>query len=249
MATYRNGQIPANLLIRRGVIRLTVGTWAKWDALVADVKQRHGVTLTITQGSGVTTGSGGYRDIAMQRAVKRKYVELGKPNQAATEGTSSHGGEYKGRDAMAVDVANYWAIPQGEFFAAARRAGFTPGVFDGKGGRPLEPWHVIDYDPYRTVPTTIEENDMTPEESRKLNAIFESVSYGKKGERNHGQYVGDSLRRLGRIELTLTAQSAALEALANTKGVDPATILKAVQDGVSRAMDKIEVTLTVDAEG
>ena len=242
MAKYKNGQVPASLLTRRGKIRLTAGTWAKWDALVADVKARFGITLTITQGSGVTSGSGGYRDLAMQRAVKRKYVELGKPNQAATEGTSSHGGEYKGRDAMAIDVNNYWAIPQHEFFAAARRAGFTPNVFDGKGGRPLEPWHLIDYDPYRKV-----EDDMTPEESRKLTAIFESVSYGKKGERNHGQYVGDSLRRLGRIELTLTAQSAALEALASTKGVDPATILKAVQDGVSRAMDKVEVTLSVDA--
>lgn len=243
MATYQNGRVPARLLVKRGVIRLTAGTWAKWDELVADVKNRHGVTLTITQGSGVTSGSGGYRDYAMQQAVKQKYVDLGRPNQAATAGTSSHGGEYRGRDALAIDVNNYWAIPQGDLFAAARRAGFTPGVFDGKQGRPLEPWHLIDYDPYRKV------EDMTPDQSNKLDAVYESVRYGQKGVRNHGRLTADLLSRLGRVELTLSAQSVAIEALATANGADPAAILKAVEDGVSKAMDSIEVTLSVDAQG
>ena len=151
MSTFRNGDIPESLLIRRGVIRLTAGTWAKWDRLVEIVKRRHGVTLTITQGTGVTLGSGGYRDRAMQRAVKKKYVALGRPWQAADEGTSSHGGEFNGEDALAVDVNNYFRISQAEFFAAAREAGFVAGYFNGKGGRPKEPWHLIDKDPYRAV--------------------------------------------------------------------------------------------------
>lgn len=154
MATYKNGQIPASILVRRGNHLLTAGTWAKVDALVADVQKRHGVTLRITDVVGSVKGAGAYRDRPMQRAMKSYYTALGRPWQAATEGTSSHGGEFQGVDALAFDINNYWAIPQAEFFAACRRAGLEPGYFDGKGGRPLEPWHVIDRDPYRTIHKT-----------------------------------------------------------------------------------------------
>lgn len=151
MARYKNGQIPASLLIRRGHIRLTAGTWAKWDRLVTIVEGRHGVTLEITQGTGVSLGSGGYRDIPMQRAVKKKYIALGRPWQAAAEGTSSHGGEFNGEDALAIDVSNWGLIGQAAFYAAAREAGFVAGYFNGQGGRPKEPWHIIDKDPYRII--------------------------------------------------------------------------------------------------
>lgn len=261
MARYKNGEVPASLLSRRGAIRLTAGTWAKWDALVADVKARFNVTLTITQGKGVTSGSGGYRDFAMQKAVKDKYRRLGRPKQAATEGTSSHGGEYKGRDALAVDVNNYWAIPQSELFAAARRAGFTPGVFDGKGGRPLEPWHLIDYDPYRKV-----EDDMTPEESNQLKQVYNAIFNGGKSMPDGGRSIGASLAQIAsntgpinrdgkaislRQEVAdaktiLIGMEAALEALAVAKGADPAAILKAVQDGVENAMRKVTFTPNID---
>ncbi len=151
MAKYRNGDIPANLLVRRGNFLLTAGTWAKWDALVADVKRRFNVTLRITDGVGVMKGTGAYRDRPMQRAVKAYYTKLGRPWQAAAEGTSSHGGEFKGQDALAVDVTNYFEISYADFCAACRRAGFEPDYFDGKNGKPLERWHIIDRDPYRVV--------------------------------------------------------------------------------------------------
>jgi hypothetical protein len=153
MSTYRNGDLPAWLLVRRGNFLLTRGTWAKWDALVADVHQRFGVTLRITDGVGVMKGTGAYRDLAMQGDVKAYFTRLGRPWQAAAKGTSSHGGEFKGADALAVDVTNYYLIPRAEFFAAARRAGFEPNFFDGRNGKPLEPWHLIDRDPYRAVPS------------------------------------------------------------------------------------------------
>jgi hypothetical protein len=151
MSKYKNGEIPANLLVRRGSFLLTAGTWAKWDALVADVKKRFNVTLRITDGVGVMKGTGAYRDRPMQRAVRVYYTKLGRPWQAAAEGTSSHGGEFKGQDALAVDVTNYFEIKYADFCAACRRAGFEPDYFDGKNGKPLERWHIIDRDPYRVV--------------------------------------------------------------------------------------------------
>lgn len=153
MSTYRNGEIPDHLLERRGNFLATAGSWAKWDAFVADVFARYGVTLRITDGVGVMKGTGAYRTRPMQRAVKKHYTALGRPWQAATEGTSSHGGEFKGEDALAFDVNNYWAISYEDFCAACRRAGFKPDYFDGKHGRPKEPWHIIDPDPYRRLPS------------------------------------------------------------------------------------------------
>lgn len=80
-------------------------------------------------------------------------------------------------------------------------------------------------------------------------ALYESVRYGKKGVRHHGLMTADTLARLGRMEANQEAQKAAIEALATANGADPAAILKAVEDGVSKAMDSIEVTLSVDAQG
>lgn len=191
MATYRNGDLPDWLLVRRGNFLLTRGTWAKWDALVADVQHRFGVTLRITDGVGVMKGTGAYRDRPMQRAVKAYYTKLGKPRQAATEGTSSHGGEFKGDDALAVDVTNYYLIPRAEFFAACRRAGFEPNFFDGKNGKPLEPWHIIDRDPYRSVGSTtggnatpISETKPAPapeeEEDMSKNILYKTIEEGAK---------------------------------------------------------------------
>lgn len=152
MARYRNGDIPDHLLIRRGNFLLTAGTWAKWDCLVADVLARFGVRLEITDGLGVLRGTGAFRARLMQRQVKAHFVSIGQGRLAAAEGTSSHGGEFNGADALAIDVNNYARIPLAEFYAAARRAGFEPGYFNGRNGRPYEPWHLIDWEPYRAVP-------------------------------------------------------------------------------------------------
>lgn len=153
MSTYKNGKIPDHLLIRRGDFLLTAGTWAKFDDLVERVKNRTGVTLRISTGSTVATrGAGAFRTYTMQVLVKAYWTARGKSRMAAYPGTSSHGGEYKGADALAIDITNYSQIPLHVFFEEGRNAGFQMGYFDGRNGRPYEPWHIIDRNPYRAVP-------------------------------------------------------------------------------------------------
>lgn len=153
MSTYKNGKIPDHLLIRRGDFLLTAGTWAKFDDLVERVKNRTGVTLRISTGSTVATrGAGAFRTYTMQVLVKAYWTIRGKSRMAAYPGTSSHGGEYKGADALAIDITNYGQVPLHVFFEEGRNAGFQMGYFDGRNGRPYEPWHIIDRNPYRAVP-------------------------------------------------------------------------------------------------
>jgi hypothetical protein len=208
MSTYKNGQIPSSILVRRGNFLLTAGTWAKWDALVADVERRFNVTLRITDGVGVMKGTGAYRDLLFQRAVKAYYTSIGRWWQAAAAGTSSHGGEFHGEDALAVDVNNYGQIPRAEFYAAARRAGFQANYFDGANGKPKEPWHLIDRDPYRVVGSTagLEEGDiMTEDEKNELIAdikwlkdrIGGSASTPSLTDRLRG--VGNGLAAIGAV--------------------------------------------------
>lgn len=155
MSTYPNGKIPSHLLIRRGDFLLTAGTWAKFDVLVAAVFILTGVTLRISTGSTVATrGAGAFRTYLMQVLVKAYWTLRGKSRMAAAPGESSHGGEFKGEDALAIDITNYAEIPRDLFYREGRKAGFQMGYFDGRDGKPYEPWHIIDRDPYRTVGST-----------------------------------------------------------------------------------------------
>ena len=141
MAKYPNGRIPKDTLVHLGGDHyLTQATALKWEALVNLVKRRHNVTLRITPGPNA------YRDYAGQVEAKRKATEAGRPMDAATPGTSSHGGEYQGRDSMAIDVYNWGAIGRAAFYTAARESGFEPGYFS------WEPWHIIDWEPYKVIP-------------------------------------------------------------------------------------------------
>lgn len=186
MSTYRNGDIPDHLLIRRGNFLLTVGTWSKWDALVADVLARYGVRLEITDGIGVMRGTGAFRTRIMQRQVKAHFVSIGQGRLAAAEGTSSHGGEFNGRDALAVDVNNYGRIPLEAFYAAARRAGFEPGYFNGRNGRPYEPWHLIDWEPYRAVAGTAGTGSEGAEFMAKIDDLWQQWLPGQAGVKSAG---------------------------------------------------------------
>lgn len=150
MARYPNGRIPKSALVHLGGKHwLTPGTKARWDALVADVLKNEGVRLRIT------SGPNAYRDYAAQVEAKKKHG-----SNAAWPGTSSHGGVFKGRDSMAIDVGNWGVIGKTKFYAYARKHGFEPNYFD------WEPWHIIDWSPW-TVPsgggsTPAPEEDETP---------------------------------------------------------------------------------------
>lgn len=142
MARHPNGQIPRNTLVKRGNYHYaTPGTWAKWDSLVADVQRNEGVTLRITEGLNV------YRDYEGQVFARNNACAAGRCNDAAVPGTSSHGGVYNGRDSLAIDVANWGLLGQAKWYDYCRKHGFEPGFFD------WEPWHIIDWEPYRSVPS------------------------------------------------------------------------------------------------
>lgn len=163
MPTYPNGKIPDRLLVRRGDFLLTAGTWAKFDDFSSRIKRRTGVTLTIPSGSFPGgRGEGAFRTYAMQVAVKNYWVSKGQGRMAAAPGYSSHGGEFNGQDALAIDIDNYARVPLSIFFEEGRAAGFQMGYFDGRGGRPYEPWHIIDRDPYRVVAGTAGSGASTP---------------------------------------------------------------------------------------
>lgn len=135
MARYRNGFVPKSQLIHTaGEHWFTPGTLQKWENLIADVKRNEGVTLY------VTSGPNAYRDYAAQVEAKREHGK-----NAAYPGTSSHGGVFEGRDSMAIDCANWMQIGKNKFYAYARKHGFEPGYFS------WEPWHIIDWDPWRAV--------------------------------------------------------------------------------------------------
>lgn len=147
MTRYKNGQIPASALITIATGTNGDGYWEhqlspsqkrKHDALVARARKRHGRTLKIT------SGWCAYRPLGPQRLAKQKYG-----SGAAAVGFSSHGGTYKGRDAMAMDYGNWHWVYNGDraaFFEDCHAVGLAPGVI------PSELWHVIDYDPWAPVP-------------------------------------------------------------------------------------------------
>lgn len=137
MTTYPNGQIPLDTLVHLyGEAWMTPATYERWLWLVAEGQRRHGWTAE------VSPGANAYRDLETQ---KRTYAnELA--GNAAYPGTSSHGGTYDGRDAMAIDVGNWGQLGKDAWYQLARDAGFEPNVFD------WEPWHIIDWTPY-SAPT------------------------------------------------------------------------------------------------
>jgi hypothetical protein len=170
---YGNGQIPLERLelIANGTNadgywehRLAPGTAARWRALVADVLANEGIRLYISP------GWNGYRPLSFQVLAKRKYGR-----NAAAPGFSSHGGYFEGRESMAVDVGNWGQLGAAKFFAYARKHGFVADYFNGKNGRPLEQWHLIDFDPW-TVPASAAATSVTrvinvPKEDNDMRAI------------------------------------------------------------------------------
>lgn len=140
MARYPNGGIPPSQLVHLGGQHwLTRATAARWAALVADVRKNEGITLRITPGKNA------YRDYAGQVFARNNACKVGRCNDAAVPRTSSHGGEYRGRDSMAIDVDNWAILGRAKFYAYCRKHGFEPGFFD------WEPWHIIDWNPW-TMP-------------------------------------------------------------------------------------------------
>lgn len=141
-AKYANGKVPLNLLVKRpcrgGTCLMMPGTAAKFDKLVSLAQAEAGWTPEVS----------GPDDAYRRIEVQDYYWETLPYPQAAFPGTSSHGGTYEGSEAGALDIGNWSEVGRDRFFDLARRAGFRPGYFDGTGGKPYEPWHIIDWTPW-----------------------------------------------------------------------------------------------------
>lgn len=204
MTKYRNGQIPASALIKIASGTNGDGYWEhllspsqkrKHDALVARARKRTGRTLKIT------SGWNAYRPLEPQWTAKRKYG-----SGAAWPGTSSHGGTYKGADAMAMDYGNWSWVYGGDraaFFADCRAVGLDPGVISN------ESWHVIDRDPWAPVPASLPETEpaVVPEEEDDdmtyKPTVHARVANGTEDEWTLGH--PDIGRTLPRFDGTVTA--------------------------------------------
>lgn len=265
--SYKNGQIPEDKLVCLGDGRngdgyfkhlLPPGTAQRWRALVAEVKEREGVTLTISP------GWNGYRPLQPQKDAKAKYGR-----NAAAPGESSHGGTFEGRDAMAIDVGNYGAIGEAKFFAYARKHGFTAGYFNGQQGRPKEPWHIIDFAPWaeeedemnadieqmiRDIRTTQLQDSKTFREGTHPAVVTTAQRVASMHAGNFlawdGTGPGGTLEWLDE-KLAATAAAITTAILTATPGsghVDPEEVRAAVRAGVQEALQSIETTITVKTE-
>jgi hypothetical protein len=158
MALFRNGGIPLGVVsavIARGEDahgrpweqRLTPATAERW-AFAVDYAVR-----TFHRRIRIRSGANGYRDLAWQEIARRDACAAGNCNGAAAPGTSSHGGNWRGRDCLAIDVdpnGLSWA----QVWEACTAAGFSCGLITEEisgipGG---EPWHVIDFAAFGPVP-------------------------------------------------------------------------------------------------
>lgn len=200
--SYRNGEVPSSRLISfHSGWNSTDGAWThslppatyrKHLALVALAKRNTGRDLEI----GV--GWCAYRPIAAQRMLKKRFGIM-----AATPGTSSHGGFWEGAEVMAIDYSNWSHVYNGDrakWFRDVRAVGFAPDQISPRRGYPDEPWHVIDRDPWASVPSgganESEEDDMTPEEHAMLESVRDAIFFGGKSMKDGGRSISASLADL-----------------------------------------------------
>lgn len=211
MPRYANGRIPAGVLftVASGYdangyweFQFSAGTWAKWQAAKRYAETRFGRTLYIRPGWNV------YRPYNIQDEARDRACARGNCLGAAWPGTSSHGGTWSSSrhtggklvDALAIDVdpnGLTWA----QVWEACRAAGFLCGAITKDIAGIEEPWHIIDLDPWRAVPagessTPFEEDDMTPEQARQLNSIFNAIFHGGNSMKDGGKSISQSLRDL-----------------------------------------------------
>lgn len=120
-----------------------------------------------------------------------------------------------------------------------------------------------------------EEDDMfTDDDRKKINSVFDAIFSGGNSMKDSKKSISQSLAELQEkvgpifrggkpvslrqevadIKTTVYAQNAAilgmeaaLTALATSKGVDPAVILKAAQDGVERGLRNVTFTASIDS--
>lgn len=233
MPAYSNGRIPLELLVtfEQGYNgadghwhhSLSPATYARHLALVKRAKDRTGNDLRIS------SGWSAYRPYDAQVLARRIHG-----NYAAMPGTSSHGGFWEGRQTLAVDYGNWAAVyagagGQAAFFEDCRAVGLSPGLIMPERGYPLEPWHVVDLNPWSAVPAfegvtpfdSEEEDDMFTDEDRaRLNAVYAALFGPKNVDAPELRWLsvdGARSARYGLLDIEINTQRLAAEAARDAK--------------------------------
>lgn len=212
---YPNGRYPLDLFVHRGGdLYLSPSLNARWDEAVRLGLEKYGVRLYITGPSGRGwDGANGYRWHEKQVRYKNAFGIW-----AASAGTSSHGGSYRGQEVFAVDVANWRDLaPGSQSLAWARFVALMKVVgLQTDFVTPREEWHVGDFNNAWIVPSfgqvTVNPNTTRkPEDemnndrycwyndgSRQINAIYNTGSgYFQEFESSNGEYNTQKLRAHG----------------------------------------------------
>lgn len=95
-----------------------------------------------------------YRPRNIQVEARDAACAEGNCNRAAVPGYSAHGGVRDGTDVFAADIAYQGVMSTAQHYEAAWATGWVPGeITEAISGVPGgEPWHINNYNPYRSVP-------------------------------------------------------------------------------------------------
>jgi LAS superfamily LD-carboxypeptidase LdcB len=278
--TYTNGNVPASLLApldgeNYGKAELRRDAAESWNRARAEVKAKTGIVLTVRgwnrslaeqerfffeRYSRQASGNGPFGDVRWYKGAR--YVRTsGAP--AAIPGNSNHGW------GVAVDVDDFGAY---RTTGNARSRLATPilekhGWTDDEGRSIGEPWHRVykpERDTQKNAKPTQEDDDMSAAAENNIKKILDIVDgrvidgpAGKPKEQDRLSLTA-ALRRLlienragfAKAEKRDAAQTAIIRTLAESKGIDPDTLLKLLGDKIDAALEEVvlplegEITLT-----
>lgn len=195
MVLYRNGEIPPGVLHVYGSgsdgngyyeWQSTAATWSRWLSAVEYARNKWGRAPRIRSGWNI------FRPINIQRDARTRACNSGNCNGAAVAGYSSHGGNWNGRDCLAIDVDPN-GLSWGQVDEAMRHAGFSVGLItQAISGIPGgEPWHYIDFNAFGPVPAgggstpfDAEEAELMGAKEDIINAIVAETNKQAEATRN-----------------------------------------------------------------
>lgn len=169
---WKNGEIPydiVSVVLASGTdsngyweFRCTPTFAACWAFAKRYAEEHFGRTIYIRSGWNI------YRPLFSQKIARNNACNQGNCLGAAYPGSSSHGGEWRGRPCLAVDVdpnGLTWAQVDEAMEAAGFEAGLITEQISGiKGG---EPWHYILFIAFGPIPASLNASPLitpTPEE-------------------------------------------------------------------------------------
>lgn len=186
---FLNGEIPPPgsagsplVVIATGIdsngyweFQITAATFARWQAAKRYAEQHFGRTIYIRTGWNV------YRPLNIQWDAYNRAKRQGNPLGAAYPKTSSHGGNWRGRDCLAIDVdpnGLTWA----QVWEACRAAGFECGLITAQmsGFSDGEPWHVIDFNAFGPVPAGLDVSIFTPQQLPQEDSDMRAIRWNKQ---------------------------------------------------------------------